>query len=393
MLAFGLVVPVFGFLFETENALFSELIESKRLKFLYLLLMGIFSVGTLIGAPVVGALSDKFGRKKMLFFNYCSAAFFYCVFLLGIHWVSYPMMFIARLLGGITGGSLLVVQSAIADVSSPEDKAKNFGLTGIAFGLGFILGAFFGGLLSDSSIHPSFGYSLPFYVCISIYGINLLFLSFFFKETNLNLTNKVVSAATGVKNFVRAFTNPNLRNIFVVIFLITVAFNFLLQLYQFYARESFEIEKTGVGLLLGFVGISVAVSQGLVLPMASKRWNHSKLLLYFLPLFAISYLVLLLPNSIMFFCATTFILLAFQGICFPTTLAIISNRADETIQGEVIGINQAVQSAAAACPIFIGALWEVQYSYPMYFGAIATGLAWLIFVWFYLREKKSLAEN
>ena len=382
MLAFGMIVPVLGFLFESENALFSTVYEPQRLRFLYLLLMGSFSIGTLFGAPVVGALSDKFGRKKMLLFTYCSAIVFYFTFILGITFVSYPLLFIARLCGGLTAGSLLVVQSAIADVSSPEDKAKNFGLTGIAFGLGFIIGAALGGFLSDNSHISWFGYTIPFYACIGFYLINIVFLLSKFKETNLHLTNKKISPLTGIKNIGKAFVTPSLRDVFIVIFLITIAFNFLLQLYQFYAREELLFTKSGTGLLLAFVGVSVAIAQGVFLPFFSKRLKPIPLLTLFLPIFAVSYIVLLLPEQKWMFYIASFFLLVCQGVSFPTTLALVSNRADKTVQGEVIGINQAVQSAAAACPILIGALVEVQNTYPMYFGAIATGLAWLYFVAF-----------
>ncbi len=391
MLAFGLVIPVFGFLFETENALFSDVYNPQRLKFLYLLLMGSFSIGTLFGAPIVGALSDKFGRKKLLFFNYCSAIFCYCIFLAGIIWSNYGLMLFARVLGGLTGGSLLVVQSAIADVSTPEEKAKNFGLTGIAFGLGFIIGAGLGGILADPNWHPSFGYTMPFYACIGMYLINLVFLTVFFRETNQNLGLKKVSVFTGIQNFTKAFINPTFRYIFLVIFLITIAFNFLLQLYQFYARVEFNISKSGIGLLFVFVGLSIAIAQGVILPILSKKFSPSKLLIWILPIFALTYLLLLVPNQIAYFCAATFALLACQGVSFPTTLAIVSNKAADNIQGEVIGINQAVQSAAAACPIIIVATVqafgnELEYSYPMYVGAAITFLGWIVFLIFCVKK-------
>jgi len=387
MLGFGLVLPVLGFIFETDNALFSGVYEPQRLKFLYLLLVGSYSIGTLIGAPVLGALSDKYGRRKMLMFTYSFNIFFYLVFVLGIINVSYPLLYVGRVGAGLIGASLLIVQSAIADVSKPEEKTKNFGITGIAFGLGFIIGAYLGGILTDW-----YGYTIPFYVSCCVTFSNFLFIIFLFKETNQHRTNKPISPLTGLQNFIKAFTNKSLRNIFFVIFLMTTSFNFLIQFYQFYVRESFHFSKQDVGVLYAFIGLSVAFTQGVILRPLSQKYSPTQLLSVGLFFFSIAYLLLLIPTQTSLLYFTTFIVILFQGVTFPTTLSVVSNQASKDVQGETIGINQAVQSAAAAFPIVIGAVMnlgymDLEYSFPMWFGAAVTFLSWVFFMYFFVLKK------
>lgn len=385
MLGFGMVLPVFGFLFEEvaidgKGGIFATLYDPETLKFLYLFMIGSYSIGTWLGAPVIGALSDKYGRRRMLQFTYTCNIIFYLVFVAGIYWVNYPLTYAGRVLAGLTGGSLLVINAAIADVSAPEDKAKNFGITGIAFGLGAIVGSFLGGFLSDSSISPYFNESLPVLVSCIVTFVNILFMTFVFDETFEGVRERKVSVFTGPKNTYKAFTNQSLRDIFIVIFLMTLAFNFLLQFYQFYVRDTFQFSKTQVGLLLAFVGISTAIAQGLILRWISNRYNPMLVLACGLPLFALAYLVLLVPVSAPGFMVATFLAVACQGITFPTSLSVVSNLADRTIQGETIGINMSVQSFAAATPILIGLITEIQYSLPMYVGAFLTFIAWLYYL-------------
>jgi len=300
LLGFGMVLPVYGFLFYPDaDGIFTEQFSRDRLAQLYVVLMATFSVGTFLGAPFIGALSDKFGRRRMLLFTYSMNFIFYGVFILGIIKVSYPILLLSRLGAGLSGGSLLVVQSAIADVSAPEEKAKNFGLTGVAFGLGFIIGAIIGGLLSDPNYNPNYGNIAPFLAANVITGVNILFLIFVFIKT------------------------PSLRHMFTVIFLITLSFNFFLQLFQFYVMDRFEFERAEVAYLFGFIGVCIALAQGILLPWFSNRWEPKKLLTFSMPTFALSYLIILLPDYWLFFAALMVILVACQALTFPPTLAVL----------------------------------------------------------------------
>jgi len=383
-----MVIPVFGFLFFPEGGLFGDNYTADELTKMYVIILATFSVGTFVGAPFIGALSDRFGRRKLLMCTYSANIIFYFVFIYGMSELSYWTMWAARLGAGLTGGSLLVVQSAIADVSSPEEKAKNFGITGVAFGLGFILGAIIGGILSDDVWHPWFGDMTPFFASNFITFLNIMFLVFVFKETNQHRTKKPISIFTGPKNVISGFKNPSLRHIFVVIFIITLGFNFFLQLFQFYVMDEFEFNRTQVGYLFGFIGLNIAMAQGVLLPYVSDRLRPMQILTFSIPAFAFSYLLILIPYHWAWFCALMVVLIIFQALTFPTTLAFVSNQANKDIQGETIGINQSVQSLAAATPILFTLIINSNYQLPMYIGFALTLLAWIYFMVF-IRKKGS----
>jgi DHA1 family tetracycline resistance protein-like MFS transporter len=383
MLGFGIIIPVFGFIFFPEkDGLLTSQYNADELTRLYVILVASFSLGAFFGAPFTGALSDRYGRKYMLIFTYITNLLGYMLFIYGITHAHYGYMYLARIGAGLTGGSLLIIQSSLADVSTPENKTRNFGLTGIAFGLGFIIGAFLGGVLSDPSNCSWFNLTTPFWAAALIFFINIIFLIFFFKETNHHRNDKSISVLTGPKNIIKAIKSGNLLHLFFIVFLITLSFNFFVQLFQFYIMDKFHYSRTGVGGILGIFGLLIAIAQGVILPILAKRYSTYNLLKYSLPLFALSYLIILYPTQISHLILAVFILVIMQGISFPTSLAIISNKADKSTQGEMIGINQSVQSLAAACPTLLSLFIKAEYHYPMYFGAIVTFFAWLYYLYF-----------
>jgi len=382
MLGFGIILPVFGFIFFPENGgLFSDIYDADSLTRRYIILIASFSLGSFFGAPFTGSLSDRFGRKPMLILTYITNICGYLLFIYGINHADYTSMYIARLGAGLTGGSLLIIQSALADVSSPENKTRNFGITGIAFGLGFIIGAFLGGILSDPAICTWFSLTTPFWVAAFIFLINILFLWYYFEETNHHRSSQKISLLTGPKNIVQAFKTRQLMHIFIVIFLITLGFNFFVQLFQFYIMDTFRYGRTATGIVLGSFGLLIALSQGLILPQMTKRYSAHQLTRMSLPLFALAYLFILLPRQIGIFIGAVFFLVIMQGLSFPSTLSIVSNRAGRDAQGKTIGINQSVQSLAAASPILFSLFVKAEYYYPMYFGAAITLLAWIYYLW------------
>jgi multidrug resistance protein len=145
------------------------------------LLTAAFSIAQFFATPVLGSLSDKWGRKPLLVISLIGTAVSFIMFGFAN---SIFMLFAARILDGLTGGNISVAQAMISDISSPKERAKNFGILGSAFGFGFVIGPAVGGLLSK------FGLKVPFFFAAGIAVIGVLLTLFFLKETNQNKTGR-----------------------------------------------------------------------------------------------------------------------------------------------------------------------------------------------------------
>src|SRR3979409_675399 len=182
-------------------------------------LVGIFPVMQFFATPILGQLSDRYGRKPVLALSLAGTSLGYTLFATGIVIRNIPLLFAARALDGITGGNLSVAQASIADVTKPEDRTKNFGLIGAAFGVGFIVGPFLGGLLGDPAVVSWFSASTPFWFAAMLAAANTTQVLLQFDETNEHIRHVPMQLLKGMANIARAYAMPELRTIFVTSFL------------------------------------------------------------------------------------------------------------------------------------------------------------------------------
>ncbi|MCB9231839.1 MAG: MFS transporter [Bacteroidia bacterium] len=393
-IAFGLIIPVVPALFSAEDhTIFDPSVSAQHRTFLYGMLMGVFALSTFLGAPLLGTLSDRWGRKKIMIITNTANALGFFVFGLGIIEQNFWFLFIGRTLPGLFGGSIFIVQSAMADVSTEENKTKNFGLVGVACGLGFIFGALLGGILGDPTININFGPTLPVFVAMGFNLVNVVFILFFLSETVSEFANTPIHALSGFENLGIAFTDRKMRTIYSVIFILTLGFSFFIQFLPIYLVKKFSFTQMGVGFMFAAIGVYAAISQGLILRLFTRRFLPDQILLFLTPLFAVTYLLLLLPETPGWLYLIMPIMIIFQGITFPNTLTIISNNADRKSQGRYIGINQSLNSFASALSAFAASsLASLHDSYIMTFGAACTAVAYLFFLSYY-RNKQSMRKE
>ena len=352
----GLVIPIFAPLFlSSSSTLFDSSVNLEVRSFILGLALAVFPFFQFFGAPILGALSDKFGRKNILFLSILGTFLGYVLMVWGILQKDLYLIVLSRIIDGFTGGNISVATSAISDISDPKDKVKNFGILGALFGVCFIIGPYLGGKLSDPSVSSMFNYSTPFLISAILSFINLTLLALFFKETLSQKIEKSVNLFTGIKNLKMAFTNPKFRVIFSVVFLITCGFSFFTQFFQAYLVTKFNFTEGQIGELFAYIGIWIAITQGFLVRYLPKSITPRRSVFFGTLLLGSALIGLLIPNQAsQIYFVLPFVAIS-NGILSPNTQAIISNLADEKSQGEIFGINQSVTSLGMAlAPIISG---------------------------------------
>jgi len=389
LLGLGIIIPILpALILDPIGGILPITYSYSARTLLYGLLIASYPLAQFFGAPILGALADIKGRKKLLLLSLIGTVVGYAVFIVGILSSNLFLLFLGRVLDGFTGGNISIAQSAIADVSTEETKSRNFGLIGMAFGLGFIIGPYIGGKLSDSSIVSWFTYATPFYLSILLATINVILVILNFPETIAKKREVKVKLFTGFSNIGKAFSYKNLRVMFLVVFLLTVGFNFFTQFFQVFLYGKFKFTQSQVGDFFAYMGLWIAISQGAVLRPLSKKFKPAKILSVSIILLAISFPFLLIPKDRLWLYLVVPFIAIFQGLNQPNGTAIISNLSDRNKQGEILGINQSISSLAQAIPpIIAGLVTSININLPIWFAALSTFLAWIVFKGFYGKEK------
>lgn len=388
LLGLGIIIPILpALLLDPINGILPITYTFSNRSILFGFLIAAYPLAQFFGAPILGTLADQKGRKRILLISLLGTVVGYVIFIIGILTSDIYLLFLGRIVDGFTGGNISIAQSAIADVSTEETKSKNFGLIGMAFGLGFIIGPYIGGKLSDSSIVSWFNYATPFILTIVLAIINVLLVARNFPETLHIKKGTKVSLFTGFKNIKKAFSFKNLRVMFLVVFLLTVGFNFFTQFFQVFLYGKFKFTQSQVGDFFAYMGFWIAISQGAILRPLSKKFKPAKILRYSIILLALSFPFLLIPHDRVWLYLVVPFIAIFQGLNQPNGIAIISNLVDKDKQGEILGINQSISSIAQAVPpIIAGFVTSVNLNIPTWFAAGATLLAWLVFMIFFREE-------
>ena len=377
----GLVIPIFAPLFLSNTSGLFEVNTPENVRNALLgLTLATFPFFQFFGAPILGALSDKFGRKKILFISILGTFVGYVLMVVGITHQNLAFILISRMIDGFTGGNISVATSAIADISKPEDKTKNFGLLGAIFGVCFILGPFLGGILSSSQINPNFNLSTPFLVASFLSFINLILVGTIFKETLAQKIEKTVTLTTGLKNLKKAFLSEKYQTLFTVVFLTTLGFSFFTNFFQAYLVNKFQFNELEIGQLFAFVGIWIALTQGLIIRVIPKEFSPKKIVFFTCLTLGVSLFALTLPSErIYLFLILPFLSIS-NGLLGPNYQTIISNSTDKNAQGEIFGINNSVQAIGLSiAPLVSGFIFSFNNKLPLILSAILTILAGIVF--------------
>jgi DHA1 family tetracycline resistance protein-like MFS transporter len=268
------------------------------------------------------------------------------------------VLFAARFLQGAMAGNIAAAQAYIADVTTPENRAKGMGLIGAAFGLGFIVGPALGGLLAGGDPETAH-LSAPFYVGAGLSGLAFLGALFFLKESLPPERRGQIRRRGRLAAIGGALTRPGLRGIILLSFLVVVAFAGMEVTFAMWARRQFGWGPMQVGYVFAFVGVLSALMQGGLVGRLAKRFGEEKLLSAGLCAILLGLLLLPASGSIAPLLGATGLLAIGMGLSQPSINSLVSRRAHGDEQGEVLGVNQSASSLARILgPWLAGVLFE-----------------------------------
>lgn len=380
MLGVGIIIPVIPVIFfDPETSLFAFEVSNTYRSVMYGLLIACFPFMQFFGAPLLGTISDRYGRKPILMLSLIGTLLGYLLFAWAILNQNLVLLFISRMIPGFMGGNIAIILSSIADISDAESKTKNFGLVGMAFGLGFILGPTIGGVLADESVLSWFNHATPFWFTAILTFLNIIFVQFIFPETLKESRHSKLSLFKGFQNIAASFRVPNLRSIFIVVLLLSLGFSFFTQFFSVYLIQEFSYSEKNIGLLYGWIGLWLAFTQGVIVRRLSSRFKSEKLLRFTILGLSVSLLVLLVPSEAIWFYLLNPFVAIFQGMTSPNLISLISSQAGPERQGEILGINQSMNSLGQMLPPLIaGYINSIDSSLPILVAAGLTFLGWVV---------------
>jgi DHA1 family tetracycline resistance protein-like MFS transporter len=331
LIGFGIIIPLLPYYAEQFGA--SPLVIG--------LLFAIYSLCQLIAAPALGDLSDRWGRRPILIFSLVGTVASF-VMLAMAHTV--VMLFLARIVDGLSGGNISTARAYVADVTEPKDRARAYGLIGAAFGLGFIMGPALSGLLARIS------YTAPIWAAAALTLVAALMAFFWLPETVHRAHAGTGNPLSYVPDLLR---RPVMRRVLAVDFVYWFAFSLFQTTFALFAERRFQFDASRTGYFMAGFGVLGAVIQGGFIRPIVKRTGDKPMFVAGV-LFSIVGLVAAAASHSVTLFAVSLVPLAFgMGFGHPTVSSLVSRAGRGDEQGRVQGAASAVESLGRT----VGPVW------------------------------------
>lgn len=388
MIGIGMIIPIIPILL-TDSSSPEFLLQGYSIPEQYLVsgaLTALFGIMLFFAAPLLGELSDVYGRKRLLTLGVGVLAFSQFLFGFGIEIGSLTLLFVSRAIAGLAGANFSIAQASIADISEPHERAKNFGLIGAAFGIGFILGPVLGGFIATAA-HSA---SAPFWFSGMLGMINVLLVTFFLPETRKvsAIVRQRFHLFKGISNIRAAFRDHDARPVYFANFLFISGFAFFTSFIGILLVNRFGQSESQIGTFFGFVGIWIVITQGFILRVLSKRYSERSILRVTLIFLAVTIVCYPFVPSVFWLFAFVPFLSIPNGLSMANMTALISKSVSPDKQGAALGINGSLGALSQGCvPLLAGfGSGFLGLSTPFVFGGFLVFLAWGTLLFTHLKK-------
>ena len=330
LLGFSIILPLLPFYAETFGA--SATVVG--------LLVAIYAAGQMISAPLLGRLSDRYGRRPFLLVSILGGAISF--FILGLA-TNFTMLFIARLVAGLTAGNISVAQAYITDVTDAKNRSRGLGLIGAAFGLGFVIGPALGGLLSQ------WGYAVPAFLAAGIATLNLVVVFLWLPELltaerkqEIQLQKK---PPISINSLLDTLKKPVVGPLLHTRVFYGFAFALFQSVFALYGQYRFGLNAQNIGYLLTYVGVLSVITQGVLVGRISDRFPDQKIILFSTAIIGASFIAWAFSPNVIFLLVTLLPIAMAAGILNTIINTALTKAVPPVEFGGILGLSASLESA------------------------------------------------
>ena len=352
VIGFGIVIPILPFYVGSFGAS----------PFVITLLFASFAFFAFLSSPFLGALSDKIGRRPVLITSITSTAIGWFVFASA---TSIPLLFLGRIIDGAAAGNFTVAQGCLIDLARDDkERSANLGLIGAAFGVGFMIGPFLGGLLSTVS------HSFPFWCAGGLAALNTTLAYFFLPETHRRRDPHARISFNPLAPLARAAVNKKLRPYFSSWLFFAVSISAAQSIFALYGKHAYNFDAFSTGLIFTSTGVLAALNQTLLLRRVwLKYFSEARLEIIMTTMLGVSYVFFGSDILPLFYLALPLFATA-QSVQRVVITSEVTGHVDPLMKGEALGILTSLMAASMVVgPIIGGALFEIHDGYSYFFGS------------------------
>ncbi|HTY55109.1 MAG TPA: MFS transporter [Candidatus Binataceae bacterium] len=356
-LGYSLMITVFTpMILEGRSAIVAAGTPGSRRTIMLGLLLCLYPLGQFVGSPIIGALSDRFGRKPVLMISLIATTACYAIIAAALDYVSFATLCAASFVAGLSEANIVTAQSAISDVIPPDDRNRYFGYIYMSVSAAYIVGPLAGGKLADRSLASWCGYSTPFWVVFVLLVITIMATLVAFTETKPPEARQQVSYFEAFTNLEWVFKDRRLRHLYAVNFLLYLAIFGFFRCYPMYLVDEYKLGVSKVSEFIAWVGVPIVMANLGLTGALSRHFSARGMTIWSGILTGAMMIIVIVPHAQSAAWVTLFLAALALAICLPSCATMLSVSATESEQGRVMGNNQALQVGAEALSGLIGGL-------------------------------------